>query len=447
VAGARAALPAIEMHPIITHSLGATCLGSTWLGLLPGSGHAAPAALGVLTPWLLARDAVFACALAPLLFNLFSAWAAWRFFGKRGPRGGVFAGDYAPPVSNLKPVCGLERDTYENFASFCRLDYPQYEILFAAQADDPVVPVIRRLMGDFPDRSIRLILSPQRADTPDKVAKLCQLAGEARHELLVISDSDVRVSPGYLRSVVAPFADPRVGGVTALYRAAQPAKSFGVIMDAVGSSGSFMGAALAGQALEGLKFALGPTMATRREILREIGGFEGLLDLHSDDYEFGKRIADRGYRVELARDPIDMQFSSPSLGAHMRHELRWLVGVRHVRPGGHLGMLFTLGLPWALAAALLCPSVGAASAWIGAYLAVRLGCGYAIGIWGLNDPVVRRWLWLLPFYDALFTCNWLASFFVNRIEWRGLAFKLDHGRMVPVAAPANRNASLAKDTR
>jgi ceramide glucosyltransferase len=392
-----------------------------------------------LAPWLVARDLLFMCATFPLVFNLFGIWAAWRFFGNRHRRPHVSSPDYIPPISNLKPVCGLERDTYENFASFCRQDYPEYEILFAAQADDPVVPVIHRLMQDFPQRSIRLILTPVRSDTPDKVDKLCQLAAEARHEILVISDSDVRVSPGYLRSVVAPFADRRVGAVTALYRAAAPSQSFGVIMDAVGSSGSFMGAALVGQALEGLKFALGPTMATRRDVLREIGGFEAMLDLHSDDYEFGKRIADCGYRVELAREPIDMQFSSASLGAHMRHELRWLVGVRHIRPGGHLGMIFTLGLLWACLAALASPSLMVAAAWMCAYLVLRLVCGYAIGVWGLRDPVLRRWLWLLPLYDALFTVNWLTSFFVNRIEWRGLVFELDHGRMVPVATPSHRN--------
>jgi len=384
------------------------------------------------------RVVVFALAAASLLYNLFSSAAAWQFFRERrrevdGPI------PYAPGVSNLKPVCGLERDAYENFASFCRQDYPRYEILFAAQADDPVIPVIQQLIRDFPDRAIRLILTPQRAGTPDKVAKLCQLAAEARYEIVVISDSDVRVGPGYLRSVVAPFADQRVGGVTALYRAAQPSTSLGVIMDAVGSSGSFMGAALAGRALEGLKFALGPTMATRKEILQEIGGFEGLLDLHSDDYEFGKRIADRGYLVELALEPIDMQFASPSLGAHVRHELRWLVGVRHIRPGGHLGMIFTLGLPWALAAALLSPSMVVAYAWLVAYLIVRLGTGYAIGVWGLRDPVLRRWFWLLPLYDAIFAGNWLASFFVNRIEWRGLVFELDHGRMIPVTPQPDRH--------
>ena len=139
------------------------------------------------------------------------------------------------------------------------------------------------------------------------MAKLCRLVAEARHDLLVITDSDVRVPPGYLRGVAAPFADIRVGAVTALYRAIE-APSFGAVMDTVGASASFASSALVARSLEGLKFAMGSTMATTRQRLEEIGGFAPLLDLHSDDYELGRRIAARGYRVELAREPVDMQF-------------------------------------------------------------------------------------------------------------------------------------------
>jgi ceramide glucosyltransferase len=233
--------------------------------------------------------------------------------------------------------------------------------------------------------------------------------------------------------VAALLADPQVGAVTALYRAAE-APSLGAAMDAVGSSASFAGSVLIARLLEGIRFAMGSTMATTRERLREIGGFEGMLDLHSDDYELGRRIAARGYRVELAPQPVDMQFPSETLGDHLRHELRWLVGIRHNRPGGHFGMLLTHGLPWAVFAALLAPQGGVAAAWLGAYLVVRLGSGYVIGAWGLGDPIVRRKLWLLPLYDALAFFTWLASFPMNRIEWRGTFFALDHGRLVRLAS-------------
>jgi ceramide glucosyltransferase len=371
-----------------------------------------------------------------------------------------------PAVSILKPVRGLDRNAYENFASFCRQDYPEFEIVFAATDEgDPAVSVIRRLMRDFPDsaenpkRTIRLLAGVERAGANDKVAKLCRMAREAQHEFLVITDSDVRVASGYLRGVMAAFADARVGAVTALYRAidstridstrdgktpgdaadqattgvtSEGAMPFGALMDAVGSSASFAAAALVARQVEGLKFAMGSTIATTRERLAEIGGFEALLDLHSDDYELGRRIAARGHLVELAPEPVEMEFPSETVGAYLQHELRWLVGIRHIRPGGHFGLLMTQGLPWAVAAALVSRSGVVAAAWLAAYVGIRLASGYVVGVWGLRDPVLRRRLWLLPLHDFFAFFTWLASFAVNRIEWRGLTFTLDKGRMVPV---------------
>jgi len=383
------------------------------------------------------RDAVFLLALVPLAFYLFGAWAAIRFFGR--PRQTLAAsGELAPPASILKPVRGLDRAAYENFASFCRQDYPDYEILFAVtEESDPAVPVIRQLMQDFPDRSIRLLVGVERKGANDKVAKLCRMVRESRHSLLVISDSDVRVAPDYLRDVAALLADPRVGAVTALYRALE-APSFGAALDAVGASASFASSALIARSLEGLKFAMGSTLATTRERLAEIGGFEALLDLHSDDYEFGRRIAERGYGVELAPKPVDMEFPSETLGDYLRHELRWVIGIRHIRPGGHFGMAMTHGLAWAILAAIVASTGAQAIAWLGAYLVVRLVTGWIVGVWGLGDPVLRRKLWLLPVHDFFAFLTWIASFVVNRIEWRGLVFTLEKGRMTAVAPRPNR---------
>jgi len=379
------------------------------------------------------RDIVFLAAAAPMAFYFFSAWAAWRFFrASRRPAAGA-AGEYAPGVSILKPLKGLDRGAYENFASFCRQDYPRYEILFAvSDEEDPAAPVVRRLMRDFQEISIRLVVGGETNGTNNKVGKLCRLAEEARYPLLIITDSDVRVRPDYLRKVAAQFKDPDVGAVTALYRAIE-APSFGAVMDTMGSL-SFSGSALAASSLEGLKFTMGSTAAIPRERLAEIGGFAPLLDMHSDDYELGRRIAEKGYRVELTEDPVDMEFPSESLGDYLRHELRWLVGLRHIRPGGHFGLLMTQGVAWAAAAAILAPSWAASAAWILAYLGVRSFSGYVVGVWGLGDPVVRRKLWLLPLHDLFWFFLWLRSFTINRIEWRGLVFTLEKGRMIPVTS-------------
>ena len=383
--------------------------------------------------YTVSRELIFAAALAPLAFYLFSAWAAWRFFRNSGNRAAKDAGDFTPPVSVLKPLRGLDLAAYENFASFCRQDYPQYEILFAvSNEEDPAVPVVRRLVRDFPQISIRLLVNAEGKGTNDKVGKLCLLAQEAGYPLLVITDSDVRVAPDYLRKVAAIFRDPQVGAVTALYRALE-APSFGAVMDTMGSL-SFSGSALVARAIEGIKFTMGSTVAITRERLAEIGGFAPLLDMHSDDYELGRRVAEKGYRVELAPDPVDMEFPSESLGDYLRHELRWLIGLRHVRPGGHFGLLMTQGIAWAAAAAVLAPSLAASMAWVLAYLIIRLFSGYVIGVPGLGDPVVRHKLWLLPLHDVFWFFLWLASFAVNRIEWRGLVFTLEKGRMIPVAS-------------
>jgi len=379
------------------------------------------------------RDVVFVAALAPMAFYLFSAWAAWRFFRASRNRASAAAGEYTPGVSILKPLKGLDRGAYENFASFCRQGYPKYEILFAvSDEDDPAVPVVRRLMRDFPESSIRLLVGEETKGTNNKVGKLCRLAEEARYPLLVITDSDVRVAPDYLHKVAAQFADPNVGAVTALYRALE-APSFGAIMDTMGSL-SFSGSALAARSLEGLKFTMGSTAAFPRERLAEIGGFAPLLDMHSDDYELGRRIAEKGYRVELAGDPVEMEFPSESVRDYLHHEQRWLVGLRHIRPGGHFGLLMTQGVAWSAAAAILAPSWTAGAVWIFAYLATRWFSGYVVGVWGLRDPVVRRKLWLLPLHDLFWFFLWLRSFTVNRIEWRGLVFTLEKGRMIPAAS-------------
>jgi ceramide glucosyltransferase len=408
-------------------------VGMAWVDDLPASLHY-PSAIEIV------RWAILALALGPLFYYLIGIYSAWRFFrvAHRASEQTPFAKDSAPAISVLKPIRGLDPGAYENFASFCHQNYPEFEILFAVNdANDPAVPVVQKLIADFPERRIQLIVVSERLGANVKVSNLCRLVREARHDLLVITDSDVRVEPGYLRSVAAMFRDSGVGGVTALYRG-QDNLQFVAAMDCVGSSAAFCGAALVARELEGLKFMMGSTMATTKERLAEIGGFEAMVDLHSDDYELGRRIAARGHRIELLPEPVWMAFPSLTLGAYLRHELRWAIGIRNIRPGGHFGLLFTHGLPWAIAAACVAPSALVASAYLAAYLVLRFTMAWTVGAWGLNDPVLRRRIWLLPLRDLLSFFVWLASFAINRIEWRGSTFTLEKGRMIPVAPRAGR---------
>ena len=370
-------------------------------------------------------------ALAPLAYYALATYCAWDYF-RRARKLPTSDLSFAPPASILKPVRGLDREAYENFASFCRLDYPEYEIVFAvSDADDPIIPVIEKLQRDFPDRQIRLLTCVPQLGANRKVNNLCKLVAEARHDLLVISDSDVRVEPGYLRGVAVPFADPEVGAVTAFFRGIRPG---GIAADFEGLvlSTETVPNALVARKMEGkVQFAFGWTMATTKRHLAAIGGFEGIVNFHSDDFEFGNRIAAHGFRIELMKDPVWMVFPRETLREYLEHELRWAIGLRNVRPAGYIGLALTFGLPWAVLAATVAPSAGIAAAYPIAYLALRLGLTWTIGAWGLDDPVTRKGLWLVPLRDAINFAVWIAGFFSNKIRWRGIEYRVKRGLLIP----------------
>jgi len=386
--------------------------------------------------WTVLRWVVLAGAVLPFLYYLLAIYSAWRFFRRRRLEP---LPDFTPPVSILKPVRGVDREAYENFASFCRLHYAEYEILFCAEQGDPSIPIIEKLIGDFPARQIRLLVGYEELGASGKVNKLCRLVREARHEVLVISDSDIRVGTDYLGEVVAPLRDPQVGAVTSMYLGLAD-RQLAAELEVIGHSADFFAGVLVAWQLEGVKFALGATIATMRARLAEIGGFEALVDCYVDDYELGKRIAARGYRVELAPAVVWTMYPAETLRGFFAHQLRWALAVRHSRPGGHFGMVFTQGLPWAVVAAVVAPSAGVAVAagYLAVYLALRLGMAWTVGVWGLKDPLLRRKWWLVPLRDATAFLVWLASFFRSRINWRGDEFYVRKGRLIPIEPRAAR---------
>jgi ceramide glucosyltransferase len=371
----------------------------------------------------------------PLVYYLLCLYAVVDYF--RAQRKTSLRRDFAPPISILKPVRGLDREAYENFASYCRLDYPEYELVFAvAEPDDAVIPVIEKLQRDFPERTIRLVTRIAKKGANNKVNNLCRLVEAAKYELLVMADSDVRVDAGYLREVAAPFADPAVGGVTAFSRCV-PGGSVAADLDALGMCSDSAPSALVARKLEGkVQFAFGWTMATTKKILAEIGGWEAMVDYHSDDFELGNRIASRGYRVELMRTPVWMVFPRETIGEFVHHELRWAIGLRNVRPAGYVGMIFTHGLPWAVLGAFVAPWTGLAAAIVLAYLCLRLGVAWTTGVWGLRDHAIARKLWLVPLRDTVSFSVWVAGFFTSKITWRGIEYRVKKGLLVPVAAVA-----------
>jgi ceramide glucosyltransferase len=381
--------------------------------------------------WTIARDSLFLLALASFVYYVVAIVAALRFFRRRD--GAALPADFTPPISILKPIYGLDRETYENYASFCTQDYPDYEILFCVgDEQDPAIAVIAKLASDFPQRRINLLIGSDPLGVSDKVNKLCHMAREARHEILAASDSDVRVEPDYLRAIAAPFRDPGVGAVTCLYRGLTDG-SLAANLEAIGNSTDFTAGVLVAWLFAPVNFTLGATMATTKTRLAEIGGFESLVDHFSDDYELGNRIAARGHRVELSTFPVSIVYPQQTFADAFRHQLRWNVSIRFSRPAGHLGLIFTQALPLALLAAIFAPSAAWAISLLAGYLLLRGVSAWVIGVYGMGDAGVRKHLELLPLRDAFAFIVWVASFFPQRIHWRGREFYVRDKRLVPTA--------------
>jgi ceramide glucosyltransferase len=381
---------------------------------------------------------LLAIAAIPSIYYLLALYSTWRFFAdaKRMPP----PSNFTPPISNLKPIRGLDPDAYENFASFCRQNYPDYEIVFCVDnQQDPVLPVIEKLQSEFPERSIRVLFGSGRIAVNDKVAKLARLSEEARHEFLVISDSDVRVRPDYLRSVIAPLADPTVGAVTCPYVPTED-KGFVEHLQSVGMFSDFYAGLFVARELDGVKFALGPTIATTRACLAEFGGYASIENRPADDLLVGRMIAEQGHRVELLPYTVGTVPDYRSLRDLFLKRLRWIVVMRHMRPWGHLGLLLTQGLPWSIIAIALNPTAAVAIGYLGAYLLLRIAMTWMIGIRGLKQDALKKDLVLIPLWDAMAFIIWLISFTRRSVRWRGSDYYIRQGLLVPVTPTANRTS-------
>jgi ceramide glucosyltransferase len=387
--------------------------------------------------YVVPRDAVLLLATVPLVYYTLATLAALRFFKRVRAR---VLPNYTPPVSLLKPVRGVDFGSYENFASFCRQEYPNYEVLFAVNDDrDPAVSLIRRIIADFPERKIRLLVGAEHLGANRKVNKLAQLAREAQNEVLVLTDGDVRVGPHFLREVVAPLVDRTTGAVTSFYRGIAE-KNIGAQIEAVGASSDFFAGVLMAAWTEGITFALGASIATTKEWLGKMGGFAAIADTLADDYELGNRIAKAGGEVILSREAVWTMYPAQTFRSFWDHQVRWARTVRLCRPLSYMGLLFTQGLPWVLLAALVAPMKWIAGAYLLGYLILRFAMAWTVGIWGVGDEILRRRIWLVPLRDAIHFVIWLASFASNHIRWDNIEYVIRQGRMVPLAGSASATA-------
>lgn len=386
-------------------------------------------------------DLLLVVAISPFVYYLLVLFSVWRFFG--AAKQGAPVAEFTPPISNLQPIRGFDPEAYENLASLCRQDYPDYELLFCVNtSEDPAVPLIEKLAREFPERSIRLLVGfgdrGDRVGTNDKTMKLARLVRNARHEVLVINDSDVRVAPDYLRTVVAPLANPSIGAVTCFYASAGD-KTFIDRLQTVSMMSDFFAGLLVAKQLDGIKFALGTTIATTRTKLAEFGGYESLENRPADDLLVGRLIAEQGYAVEFLPYTIEVVIDYKSFRDLFYQRLRWLVVMRHMRPWGHLGLMFTLGIVWSAIAIAVHPTLGVALGWLGSYLVLRMAMMWSIGIQGLK----RRGLWskmpLIPVWDVLAFLLWLISFTRDSIRWRGGEYCVRNGQLTPVVSVPPEN--------
>lgn len=376
------------------------------------------------------REVLLLAAAAPFLYYILATLAAFRFFGRNQAQ---TPAEYTPPASLLKPIRGVDFGSYENFASFCKLDYPEYEILFAVNDEtDPALPLIRKIMAELPQRRIRLFTEAKDLGANRKVNKLAMLAREAQYDVLVLTDGDVRVANDYLREVVAPLREKKVGAVTSLYRAIAE-DNFGAKLEAIGAASDFFAGVLMARWKEGIRFALGASIVTTKDWVGKIGGFEAIVDTLADDYELGLRIANAGGEIVLLREPVWTMYPAQTLRGFWDHQLRWARTVRLCRPLSYFGLLFSQGLPWTVLAVLLAPTAWMAGVYVAAYLALRFAMAWTVGVWGAKDEVLRQNLWLVPIRDAIYFVVWLASFPSNRIRWGSEEYAIRNGRMVPVA--------------
>lgn len=358
-----------------------------------------------------------------LVYSALAVVAAFRYLAVR-PR----ELKRPDPISILKPLHGLDPGLESNLRTFFEQDFPDFEILFAVrEPHDPAVAVVEKLKREYPDVPSRLIVTGEPPYPNAKVYSLDKMMAEAAHDLLVMSDSDIRVTPTMLQSVAAEFQDPTVGVATCPYRAVAGA-SFWSRLEAIGMNTDFLSGILVARMLEGMQFAVGPTIVARRKVLQSIGGFDRIKDYLAEDFVFGKFAAEAGHGVILSSYVIEHHIGSTDFKHNAAHRLRWARSTRRSRPAGYVGQLFTMPLAISILTTLWEPRLWPA---IPVAFAVRAVAARTIA----HGVLDARLNWaLLAIEDLAVFSFWLAGFFGNTIVWRGRVYRLERdGRFTLIA--------------
>lgn len=330
------------------------------------------------------------------------------------------------PISVLKPLSGLDEGLECNLRSFFEQEYSHFEILCAVRdPEDSAARVVEKLQGEFPHVHCRLIVTGEPPYANAKVFSLTRMLAVARHNVIVMSDSDIRIGPGMLASIAAEFADPEIALATCPYRAIA-GRSLWSALEAEGMNTEFLGGLLVARMLLGVDFAVGPTIVARRSVLDTIG-FERLKEYLAEDFVMGKAASEAGFSVILSRTIVEHRIGTESFSPNMAHRLRWARSTRRSRPWGYIGQVFTNPLPIMLILIAMNPK------WwpvLFPTVLVRAAAAWAVSRRVLRQPV--RWH-LLPIQDVLSFLFWIAGFFGNTIVWRGRRYYLHaDGRFSPL---------------
>jgi ceramide glucosyltransferase len=365
--------------------------------------------------------------------------AGVRFRRARSRQGVPFATAAFPPVTLLKPLCGIEPGLEAHLTSFFEQHYPSYEIIFGARhEDDPALRIARCVSARYPSVPVEIVTTGEPWRPNAKVCSLVKMYERARHDYLIVSDSDVTVGPSYIAEVVQPLLDPKNGLVTCLYRGL-PTGGTWAKLEALGMSVEMTAGAIVANLLEGMKFALGPTMAIRRDALEAVGGFEPLADYCADDYVLGREVAQTGRQVVMSRHVIDHVVINRSFACSMHHQIRWMKSTRFSRQAGHAGTAMTFAMPFGLLAFV---AAGALHHWVlgaglfaAAYLN-RVVLSIAAGWYVVRDRRALRLAWLYPQRDLMGFVFWCASYSGRMIVWRGDRYCLEDGGYMVMVEPS-----------
>lgn len=369
--------------------------------------------------------------LVPILggtvFSLLCLWAVLRFRKRPNPR----TPDDLPAVSILKPVHGLEKNLRQNLRSTCLQDYPSYEVILSVQRpDDPALPMLREIAREFGAQRVKLVIESKRPGSNGKINNMSGALPHARHDVIVISDSDVRLPPEYLREIVAPLADPRVGFVCTPYRAAAATHWFEKL-EQLSLNADFMPSVIFANETAASLFCLGASIAVRRETITAIGGIDSLADYLVEDYEMGRRIVDSGKQGVLVHPVVETMVDLQNASQWWTHQVYWDQNTRAARPIAFFCTILVRAIPFALLFALLQPTGVLAWMILTATVAVRMVTAGLIMAIGLEDRDGMRALPWLPVRDLASLASWLLAFLRRTTTWRGTKFVLTRdGRLV-----------------